>query len=114
MVVTSPGRTWLKDMLALVRWEASSVEGADVEQLMKKHSDYHLQMDRQLSKSKGVKEEGRRLVQGGHAMSTEVRREKWIQLVALSFLTSDLHFLSSSAPFFFSVLLVCSGGGAHL
>lgn len=74
-VVMSPGRTWLKEMLTLVRWEASSVEGADVEQLMKRHSEYQLQIDRQLSKSKGVKEEGRRLTQEGSAMSTEVRSE---------------------------------------
>lgn len=71
----SPGRTWLKEMLTLVRWEASSVEGADVEQLMKRHSEYQLQIDRQLSKSKGVKDEGRRLTQEGSAMSTEVRSE---------------------------------------
>lgn len=90
MVVTSPGRAWLKEMLTLVRWEASSVEEADVGQLMKKHSDYHLQMDRQLSKSNVVKEEGRRLIQEGNTMSTEVRT--WVQLVALSFQMSDLLF----------------------
>lgn len=72
MVVMSPDRTWLKEMLTLVGWELSTVEGADVEQLMKKHSEYHLQMDRQLSKSKGVKEEGRRLIHEGNPMSTEV------------------------------------------
>lgn len=79
----SPGRTWLKEMLTLVRWEASSVEGADVEQLMKKHSEHHLQIDRLLGKSKGVKDEGRRLIQEGNTKSTEVRSEKYIQLLSL-------------------------------
>lgn len=93
MVVISPGSTWLKEMLTVVRWDALSVEGADVEQLMKKHSEYQLQIDRQLSKSKSVKEEGRRLIQEGNTMSTEVRSEKWIQLVALSFQISELQSL---------------------
>lgn len=71
----SPGRAWLKEILTLVCWEASSAEGADVEQLMKKHSEYHLQIDRLLSKSKGVKEKGRHLTQRGNAKSAEVRCE---------------------------------------
>lgn len=70
-----PPRAWLREMLSQVRWEAFIVEGADLEQLMKKHSEYHLQIDRQLSKSRGVKEEGRRLIQEGNVMSTEVRTE---------------------------------------
>lgn len=74
-MVIVPPRAWLREMLSLVRWEAFSVEGADLEQLMKKHSEYHLQIDRQLSKSKGVKEEGRRLIREGNAMSAEVRTE---------------------------------------
>lgn len=74
-MVIVPPRAWLREMLSLVRWEAFSVEGADLEQLMKNHSEYHLQIDRQLSKSKGVKEEGRRLIREGNAMSAEVRTE---------------------------------------
>lgn len=76
MELMSSGRTWLKETLTVVRWEASSVEGADVEQLMKKHSEYELQIHRLISKSKGVKEEGRRLIQGRNSKSTEVRRKK--------------------------------------
>ena len=59
-------------MLSLVRGEALSVEGTDLEQLVKKHEEYHVQIDRQLSKSQAVKEDGRRLVEGGNFMSTEV------------------------------------------
>ncbi|XP_034530593.1 spectrin beta chain, non-erythrocytic 1 [Notolabrus celidotus] len=63
---------WLKKMLSLVRGEALSVEGADLEQLIKKHEEYRIQMDRQLSKSQAVKEEGRRLIEDGNFMSKEV------------------------------------------
>lgn len=60
-------------MLSLVRAEVLSVEGTDLEQLIKKHDEYRLQIDRQLSKSQAVKEEGRRLIEEGNFMSQEVR-----------------------------------------
>ncbi|KAG7215088.1 hypothetical protein INR49_011666 [Caranx melampygus] len=63
---------WLKEMLSLVRGEALSVEGADLEQLVKKHEEYRVQIDRQLGKSQAVKDEGRRLIEGGNFMSQEV------------------------------------------
>ncbi|XP_071354370.1 spectrin beta chain, non-erythrocytic 5 [Trachinotus anak] len=63
---------WLKEMLSLVRGEAQSVEGTDLEQLMKKHEEYRVQIDRQLSKSQAVKDEGRRLIEGRNFMSQEV------------------------------------------
>uniref|UniRef100_A0A4W6DIZ9 Spectrin beta, non-erythrocytic 5 n=1 Tax=Lates calcarifer TaxID=8187 RepID=A0A4W6DIZ9_LATCA len=63
---------WLKEMLSLVRGEVQSVEGADLEQLIKKHDEYRVQIDRQLNKSQAVKEEGRRLIEDGGFMSQEV------------------------------------------
>lgn len=74
--VTLSPRAWLREMLSLVGVEASSVEGADVEQLIRKHGDHQLQIERQLSKSQGVKEEGRRLIQEGSAVSREVGTEE--------------------------------------
>lgn len=68
-------RAWLREMLSLVRGEVLTVEGADLQQLIKKHEEYRLLIDRQLSKSKAVKEEGRRLMDGGHFMSQEVRAQ---------------------------------------
>ncbi|XP_028422093.1 spectrin beta chain, non-erythrocytic 5 [Perca flavescens] len=64
--------TWLREVLSLVRGEALSVEGADLEQLLKKHDEYRVQIDRQLSKSQAVKEEGGHLIEGGNFMSPEV------------------------------------------
>ncbi|XP_068456287.1 spectrin beta chain, non-erythrocytic 5 [Clinocottus analis] len=64
---------WLRETLSLVRGEAASAEGGDLEQLLKKHEEYRVQMDRQLGKSQAAKEEGRRLVEeGGDFMSKEV------------------------------------------
>lgn len=65
-------RAWLREMLSLVRGEALSVEGTDLEQLIKKHEEYRVQIDRQLSKSQAVKEEGRSLIEEGNFMSQEV------------------------------------------
>lgn len=62
-------------MLSLVRGEVLSMEAADLEQLIKKHEELRLQIDRQLCKSQAMKEEGRRLVQKGNFMSQEVRTE---------------------------------------
>ncbi|XP_040917192.1 spectrin beta chain, non-erythrocytic 2 [Toxotes jaculatrix] len=63
---------WLKEMLSLVRGDSQSVEGADLEQLIKKHDEYRVQIDRQHSKSQAVKDEGRRLIEDGNFMSQEV------------------------------------------
>jgi len=49
------------------------VEGGDPEQLLKKHEEHRVQMDRQLAKSQAAKEEGRRLVERVTFMSPEVR-----------------------------------------
>lgn len=65
-------RAWLREMLSLVRGELPGGEG-DLEQLIKKHDEYRVQIDRQLSKFQAVKEEGRRLLEEGHFMSQEVR-----------------------------------------
>uniref|UniRef100_A0A8C9YZ58 Spectrin, beta, non-erythrocytic 5 n=1 Tax=Sander lucioperca TaxID=283035 RepID=A0A8C9YZ58_SANLU len=63
---------WLREVLSLVGGEALSVEGTDLEQLLKKHDEYRVQIDRQLSKSQAVKEEGGRLIEGGNFMSPEL------------------------------------------
>ncbi|XP_076605262.1 spectrin beta chain, non-erythrocytic 5 [Chaetodon auriga] len=63
---------WLREMLSLVQGEVLSVEGTDLEQFIKKHEEYRVQIDRQLSKSQAVKEEGRRLIEEGSFMSQEV------------------------------------------
>ncbi|KAM4625618.1 spectrin beta chain, non-erythrocytic 5 [Polymixia lowei] len=63
---------WLREMLSLVRGEGLGGEGADLEQLIKKHDEYRVQIDRQLSKSQAVKEEGRRLLEEGTFMCQEV------------------------------------------
>lgn len=95
-------------MLSLVRVEALSVEGTDLEQLIKKHDEYRFQIDRQLSKSQAVKEEGRRLIEEGNFMSQEVRSKDLNKDGLL--ITSLLTLLSSSALF----PVVLSGGGACL
>ncbi|XP_022067652.2 spectrin beta chain, non-erythrocytic 5 isoform X2 [Acanthochromis polyacanthus] len=67
---------WLKEMLSLVKVDIKSLEGSDLEQLIKKHNEYRVQMDRQLSRSQAVKDEGRRLMEDRNFMSQEV--EEWI------------------------------------
>ncbi|XP_056867453.1 spectrin beta chain, non-erythrocytic 5 isoform X2 [Takifugu flavidus] len=65
--------TWLKEMMSLVRGEPLIMDGADPEQLMKKHQEFRLQIDRQLGKSQLVKEEGRSLIRKGNFMSQQVQ-----------------------------------------
>lgn len=48
-------------------------EVKDLEQLIKRHNEYHTQIDRQLDKSEMIKSEGRRLMEEGNFMSHEVR-----------------------------------------
>lgn len=66
-------RSWLKEMMSLIRGEPFIMEGTDPEQLMKKHQEYRLQMDKQLSKSQLVKEDGRSLIRKGTFRSQQVR-----------------------------------------
>lgn len=70
-------RTWLKEMMSLVRGEPLITDGTDPEQLMKKHHEFRLQIDRQLSKSQLVQEEGRSLIRKGNFMSQQVRMDPW-------------------------------------
>lgn len=66
-------RAWLREMLSLVRGELQGGEVTDLEQLIKKHDEYRVQIDRQLSKSQAVKDDGRRLLENGNFMLQEVR-----------------------------------------
>lgn len=59
-------------MLSLVGGEARSGDGSELEQLIKKHNEYRVQIDRQLIKSQAVKDEGQRLIDERHFMSQEV------------------------------------------
>lgn len=83
-------RSWLKEMLSLLRGEAQVVAGTDLDQLIKKHKEYRVQIDRQLSKCQAAKEEGRRLVQEADVKSNEVRasgqRDKSTDSVSLKVL----------------------------
>ncbi|KAJ8287366.1 hypothetical protein COCON_G00000250 [Conger conger] len=73
---------WLKESLSLVRGEGLGGEGGDLEQLLTRHEEYRLQIDRQLDKSQAVTEEGRRLVEGGNFLGPEVE-ERLEELQAL-------------------------------
>lgn len=85
------------------------MEETELEQLIKKHEEYGVQIDRQLSKSQAVKDEGRRLVVGGHFMSHEVKAadsqtgSSAEKLSITSILTSSLY-----------SRVICPGGGACL
>ncbi|XP_028993920.1 spectrin beta chain, non-erythrocytic 1 isoform X2 [Betta splendens] len=57
----------MKEMLSV-----PNVERTDLEQLMKKHKEHRVQIDRQLSKSQALKEEGKHLIEDGSFMSQEV------------------------------------------
>ncbi|KAK0147078.1 Spectrin beta chain, non-erythrocytic 5 [Merluccius polli] len=63
---------WLKEMMSLVRGEGLRGAGADLEQLIRKHEEYRVQIDRQLSQSQALKDEGRGLLEQGNFMSEEV------------------------------------------
>ncbi|XP_068608001.1 spectrin beta chain, non-erythrocytic 5 [Brachionichthys hirsutus] len=63
---------WLREVLSLVQVDLSGMERTDLEQLIKKHDEYRVQIDRQLSKSQAVKEEGGHLIEEGNFMSPEV------------------------------------------
>ena len=59
-------------MLSLVGGEVQGLQGGDLEQLLKKHNEYRVQIDRQLSKSQAVKDKGRSLIEEGSFMSQQV------------------------------------------
>ncbi|XP_036450101.1 spectrin beta chain, non-erythrocytic 5 isoform X2 [Colossoma macropomum] len=63
---------WLKESLSLVTGEGLRGEVKDLTQLIKRHEEYHTQIDRQLVKSETVKNEGRRLIHEGNFMSQEL------------------------------------------
>ncbi|XP_030614955.1 spectrin beta chain, non-erythrocytic 5 [Archocentrus centrarchus] len=65
---------WLKEMLSLVRGEPQSGKGSDLEQLIKKHDEYRVQIDRQLSKSQATKQKGKCLIEDGNFMSEKVEQ----------------------------------------
>ncbi|TSW08341.1 Spectrin alpha chain [Bagarius yarrelli] len=61
-------RTWLRESLSLVTGEGLRGEVKDLSQRIKRHDEYHKQIERQLDKSEIVKNEGRRLMQEGNFM----------------------------------------------
>ncbi|KAG7328102.1 hypothetical protein KOW79_008046 [Hemibagrus wyckioides] len=63
---------WLRESLSLVTGEGLRGEVKDLAQLIKRHEEYHTQIERQLDKSEMVKNEGRRLMQERNFMSEEV------------------------------------------
>ena len=65
-------RAWLKETLSLVRGEGLGGERADLEQLIKKHEEYHVQIDRQFNQSQAMKDRGKRLAEEGSFMCQEV------------------------------------------
>ncbi|XP_077945298.1 spectrin beta chain, non-erythrocytic 5 isoform X2 [Gasterosteus aculeatus] len=73
---------WLRETLSLVGGEVLGVGGGDPEQLLKKHQEHRVQMDRLLCKSEAAKDEGRSLMEGGTFMSKEVE-ERVLELEGL-------------------------------
>ncbi|XP_034163832.2 spectrin beta chain, non-erythrocytic 5 [Pangasianodon hypophthalmus] len=63
---------WLRESLSLVTGEGLRGEVKDLAQLIKRHEEYHTQIERQLDKSEMVKNEGRHLIQEGNFMSEEL------------------------------------------
>lgn len=51
-------------------------EVKDLAQLIKRHEEYHIQIEQQLDKSEMVKNEGRHLIQEGNFM----REEVWLKI----------------------------------
>jgi len=69
-------RAWLQEMMSLVRGEGLRGAGGDLEQLIRKHQEYRVQIDRQLDQSRALREEGRSLLEQGNYMSEEVKNFK--------------------------------------
>ncbi|XP_067099877.1 spectrin beta chain, non-erythrocytic 5 [Osmerus mordax] len=68
---------WLKETLSLVRGEGLGGERADLEQLIKKHEEYHIQIDRQFNQSQAMKDRGKRLAEDGSFMCQELEERVW-------------------------------------
>ncbi|TSO67499.1 Spectrin beta chain, non-erythrocytic 5 [Bagarius yarrelli] len=66
--------TWLRESLSLVTGEGLRGEVKDLAQLIKRHDEYHKQIERQLDKSEIVKNEGRRLMQEGNFMIEKLEK----------------------------------------
>ncbi|XP_061843662.1 spectrin beta chain, non-erythrocytic 5 [Nerophis lumbriciformis] len=62
--------TWLREMLVLVSGEAA--EGSDLEELIKRHQEYKVQMERLVIRCQEVKGDGWRLLEDRTFMSKEV------------------------------------------
>ncbi|KAL6106061.1 sptbn5 [Pungitius sinensis] len=73
---------WLRETLSLVGGEPLAVGGGDPEQLLMKHQEHRVQVDRLLCKSEAAKDEGRSLMEGGAFMSKEVE-ERVLELEGL-------------------------------
>ncbi|XP_053365454.1 spectrin beta chain, non-erythrocytic 5 isoform X1 [Clarias gariepinus] len=63
---------WLRESLSLVIGEGLRSEVKDLAQLIKRHEEYHTQIEKQLDKSEMVKNEGRGLIQKGNFMNEEL------------------------------------------
>ncbi|KAF7704200.1 hypothetical protein HF521_021272 [Silurus meridionalis] len=63
---------WLRESLSLVTGEELRGEVKDLAQLIKRHEEYHTQIERQLDKSEMVKIKGRQLIHEGNLMSEEL------------------------------------------
>ncbi|KAI5616449.1 spectrin beta chain, non-erythrocytic 5 isoform X2 [Silurus asotus] len=63
---------WLRESLSLVAGEELRGEVKDLAQLIKRHEEYHTQIERQLDKSEMVKIKGRQLIHEGNLMSEEL------------------------------------------
>ncbi|XP_010891275.2 spectrin beta chain, non-erythrocytic 5 isoform X2 [Esox lucius] len=80
---------WLKETLSLVRGEGSGGEGTDLEQLIKRHEEYRVQIDKQLKRSQAVKDEGRYLLEEGNFMCQELE-ERLLELQELETRLQDV------------------------
>ncbi|KAK7880460.1 hypothetical protein WMY93_032905 [Mugilogobius chulae] len=67
--------SWLKQMSSLLRAESQSVSGSDLDQLIRKHAESRVQIERQTQKCDAVREEGKRLLQDPGVMSAEVESQ---------------------------------------
>nr|XP_057947283.1 spectrin beta chain, non-erythrocytic 5-like isoform X2 [Doryrhamphus excisus] len=64
--------TWLREMLVLVKGEGQAGEGSDLEELIKRHEEYKVQMERLVIRCQEVKSDGWRLLKDRSFMSKEV------------------------------------------
>ncbi|XP_054653046.1 spectrin beta chain, non-erythrocytic 1 isoform X2 [Dunckerocampus dactyliophorus] len=64
--------TWLREMLVLVKGEGQAGEGNDLEELIKRHKEYKVQMERLVIRCQEVKRDGWRLLEDRNFMAKEV------------------------------------------